>query len=222
MSALTQQPSMDPGQIINVVDTTKDQFQAFSKQFLEALGETYPNCEGIKEMRLKFKIAVEHAVTAELRDMSLTSLIENYHANMKPFYMRVQSRDATLFAEAEQTVEFLRGLKVSEKWGDADKDTQDCIYQYLDLINQYSQCYHMYKNIPGSMMGKIQNMAMKIATDMQSGTTSLEELNIAQLGQAVVSEIDQDELQSFATSMMADPDSLQNMMSMMGNLGGRQ
>ena len=222
MMMSTASPAATPPsqeEITNVVSTTKEQFQVYSKQFLDALGETYPACEGIKEMRLKYQIAIEHAMTPEMRDAALTSLIDNYHATMKPFYGRVQQRDASLFAEAEQQVELLSGLKVSEKWASADQDTRECIYSYLDLVNQYAQCYVMYKNIPNNMMSKIQGMAMRIASDMQEGTTNLEDVNIMQLGQAVVSEIDQDELQSFATSMMADPEGLQNMMSMMGNMG---
>jgi hypothetical protein len=192
---------------VDAIGTTCEQFVEYSKQFLSALSEIYPSCPGIKEARLQFNIAIEHAMTEDLRKAAAWSLVEAFHESMTPFYARLQARDSTFFAEAERSVDFLKSLSVSAKWEAADEDTRDCVYQYLDILAQLAQCFSMYKAIPSGMMSKIESMAMGIH---QSGAT-LDNMNFLQLGQQVAGQIDQDDFQEFTQSVMGNPDMMRMM-----------
>ena len=192
---------------VDVMATTCDHFVEYSGQFLSALAEIYPTCPGIKEARLQFNIAIEHAMTDELRNAAAQSLVETFHESMTPFYGRLLERDSTFFAEAERTVDFLKSLCVSKKWEAADEDTRACVYQYLDLLAQYSQAYSMYKAIPNGMMTKLEGMAVDI---MRSGA-SMDNMNLLQLGQQVAGRIDQNDFEEFTQSVMGNPEMMRMM-----------
>ena len=199
---------------MDAITDARTQFVKYMREFLAALGEVYPNCKSTKQLRLKFGIGIEHALNDDTRTANEQEMIVEYHTAMLPYYQRVQARDQTVIADAERQVSLLQELHISTKWQQADADIRTCIFEYLDLLNRFSQMYALYTAVPKNMMGKIEAVAHNIAADLD--TQDIGALDLAQLGQQVVSQIDEKELERFAAGIMQHPQQMTGLMSMMG------
>ena len=83
----------------------------------------------------------------------------------------------------------------------------------------------MYNDVPSGMMNTIHKTAFSLASDIQSGKITMDSLNINNLAQKVMSEIDESELEEFATSLSNDKGGINRMNSMyemVGNMMGSQ
>jgi len=196
----------------------RDRFSKYTNEFLNALSGVYPECPGIAALQLKFKIGVEHA-TASMRDTNQKMMIETFHATMQPFYERLTNRDATVFRDAEQSVELLRDLRLSQRWGEASPDTRDCIYAYLDHLcsaaKLHGLCGSITEKMTPSMLAHIQVAASNIKTQLDSGNN----IDLMGISQKVAAQIDPGELNNFANGLMADPKAVHNLMQMMQSSG---
>jgi len=204
--------------IPDVVSQTRELFIKYVGEFLQALGEKFPSCDGVRKMRLAFGVGVEHAITSKTKKMNEEVLIKEYDTAMQPYYARITSRDCSIFAEAGITVDFLKGIDISKKWESSDEDTRECIYDYLDLMNRFARMYSLYTNVPSGMMHKITQVASNLASDLNSGQSDLSTINLAKVGQQVVSQIDAKELQQFATSLMANQSQMQGVMNLVASM----
>ena len=201
-----------------VVSQARELFVKYVGEFLCALGDKYPDCAGVQGMRLQYGMGIEHAMSDEARAATETTLVTTYHKTMTPFYDRVTRRDDTVFADAAASVEFVRTTAIADKWAGADQDTRDCIYEYLDLMNRFARMYALYATVPTTMMSKITSVASKLAADLESGSVTPDSIDLASVGQSVVSQVDQTELQQFATSMLSNQSQMQGMLGMVASM----
>jgi hypothetical protein len=175
-------------------------------------------------MRLGYDVAVTHAFTEELRAQAKHKFVTEYHAAMAPFYARCSAKDQTVFTE-NLNISFLNHLKLREKWLDnaISDETRETIWTYVLELNRCSQLYcSLLNKIPTNALSQIQNTAMNLAEQIKNGEMSLQNLDLQQLGQSVVDQMDQDDVQNFTNDLMQDPAALQQLCSSMlgGNAGG--
>ena len=199
---------------VNIVKESVDQFVELARQFVVAMEEMYPSCSGIKALKLEFTMAIEHALSEELKEANSVKLIENFHHTMTPFYEKAAAHDESVFAE---NVRLLQQVKMAEKWRAASTDTRECIWEYVENLSKLAQTWALYSSVPNSMMSKITEAAQKLSQEVQEG--GMQSLNIAHLasiGQSVVSDVDERDLQSFAQSVLSNGQMMQTCMSNMG------
>lgn len=223
---------------MDLQQTTLDAFIDIMHQFIEACIEVWPECSGMRELKLGFDVAITHAMSAELQETGKKTLINEYHAALKPFYDRCAKRDPTVFTEGE--VEVLQKINMREKWLDStiDDDTRECIWQYVLEMNRFSQMHcGLFNRIPASTLSRIQDTAVNLANKINSGEMKMSDIDLGNIGQQVVSGLDEAEIKEFTNNIMSDTSILQslctsmlsgsggnveipNVMSMMSSLGG--
>ena len=59
----------------------------------------------------------------------------------------------------------------------------------------------MERAIPGNMMRGIESVASRLVQDINCGKTNLSQLNIEEIGQQVLSQVDQTDISSFAQNL---------------------
>jgi hypothetical protein len=203
---------------ISIVDESVDRFVGLARQFIAAMEEMYPTCPGIKALKLEFTMAIDHALTESMKMEHSMQLVRNFHETMTPLYDAAASHNDSIFSSE---VELLAKVKMADKWLAACADTKDCIWEYLDNLAKIAQTWALYSAVPRGMMDKITEAAVQLSEEVQSG--GLESLNIARLaniGQSVVSNVDQEELQNFAHSVLSNGQIMQTCMNNMGALAG--
>ena len=186
-----------------MVDQIAEIFYQYSKQFIEALCEVWPECPELKRHKLKFELACVHPPQA-LALPNKRKLVQNYHITMSPFYNRCNQKDESLLMdrEAQKHIDILNEIKFYEKWSpDLHTETKENVWEYILSMNRYGNLYNLYTNVPSGMLGKIESMATGIASKMESGEMTMQDLNLQELGQSVMQNIDKAELESFAGNM---------------------
>lgn len=198
---------------------TQDVLPAFVdtvEELLLALHATFPECDKVKKKLLKFRAFVKSAdeVDAEgrvvfkgqLKPDGAKMMIKDWHGQFGPFYEICRRRDIDTILSSGLPI--LKDLDIPAKWADPTfvAEDRECLFQYIDSLNMYAQMQF----IPTKMMSRIEQVAEKIATQMQSGNTSLSEIDIFDLGRQVVEGASEDDLMQFAENM----GNIQEMMKM--------
>ncbi len=200
-------------------NTTIDAFCDVTHQFIIACTTVWPECNGMNEMKLLFEMTISNAVDKSTREKSKLNLITTWHDNMKPFYSLCAEKNPTMFTEYGDNIQLLKDCKIREKWLDSsvDDQTRECIWQYFTEMNRYAQMHcSLFTKIPSNCMSKIETTAMDLADKINSGTMTMGDLNLAEIGQSVVSGLSEQELQEFTQTVMGDMGMLQNLCSTMG------
>ncbi len=216
MAATTESSSSDmKDQMVNI-------FFEYSKQFLEAMCEVWPECPSLKQYKLKFDMACVHPPAA-LALPAKRSLITKYHQAMSPHYARCNSKDESLLMDqaAQASIDLLKDIEFYKKWTpDLHPETKENVWEYINNMNRYGNLHNLYSTVPTGMMGKIEDMANGIATKMSNGEMDMKDLNLNQLGQSVMQSMDHQDLNAFAENMAGNMGDIQSMYSMLGSMMG--
>lgn len=206
----------------NMKDQMVHIFFEYSKQFLEAMCEVWPECPSLKQYKLKFDMACVHPPAA-MALPAKRSLITKYHQAMSPHYARCNSKDESLLMDqaAQASIDMLKDIEFYKKWSpDLHPETKENVWEYINNMNRYSNLHNLYSTVPNGMMGKIEDMANGIATKMSNGEMDMKDLNLNQLGQSVMQSMDHQDLNDFAQNMAGNMGDVQSMYSMLGSMLG--
>ena len=204
----------------NMVDQIVEVFFQYSRQFIEALCEVWPECNELKRYKLKFELACVHP-PASIAIAAKREMVLNYHKTMSPHYQRCTQKDDSLLLDraAQQGIDILNDIQFYNKWTpDLHPETKENVWEYLCNMNRYSNLYSLYSSVPAGMMGKIENMASGIATKMESGQMSMQDLNLQELGHTVMQNMDKQDMEAFAGNMAGNMGNLQSMYGMLGSM----
>lgn len=195
----------------NVTSMCIDAFVEMEGQFLSSLIEVFPECPNLRQTKLEFNMATSIASQKE-------GLVQQWLQYMGPFFGDCTNKNVAKVIQDKNFPPSVRQIEIEKKWidPDVDNDTRDAVWAYLNELNRLAQMYQLYTAVPGGMMSTITNMAQDMANQIQSGTMDMNNLNLQQLSQQVSQQIDQNELNQFASNM--NPNSIGNLMGMMGNL----
>ena len=193
-------------------------FCDLTEQFLDALAEVWPECSGVKQTRLEYRLSCVQAPES-VRQRAKNELITSYHEAMAPFYERCGKKDDSVFYEdsLHQSCQFMANVKFCDKWTeDLHAETKENVWAYVLGLNQYANMYSLYSKVPRTMLNTIENMASGIASKIEQGDMSMTDINVQSLGQQVAENINMDDLNEFASSMMQDQGTMTQMYSMLG------
>lgn len=189
-------------------------------QFQDALAEVWPECNMVKQTRLEYRMACVQGI-GNSNKVAQTKLIVAYHKAMAPFYDRCSQKDDTVFMEEDlhRACTFLAKVGFQDKWTeDLHPETKDNVWAYMQGMNQYANMYNLYSKVPRQMLNTIEGMASGIASQIEKGDLSMQDINVQTLGQQVATNIDMNELNEFANSMMQDQGSMTQMYAMLGSM----
>ena len=177
-------------------DTVVNAFIEMMEQFLEAMQEVFPECERVRGYKFGLDISLRGS-----RDAVARQIIEAYHASMAPYYKRCMEHDETLLGE---DIEIMTNIDLPRKWSpDLHADTRVAIWEYITKLNEFSNIYAMYAQIPRGMLSSIENIAHGIAAQISDGTMSMADLNLQTMSEQVMSALSTADLEEFAARMQA-------------------
>lgn len=225
-TALTPTIAEDGGAAVPnpMTDQSLDIFHQYLHQFLEAVTEVWSDCSETTKLKLEYEIACQQAPEM-LRRKARINFITQYHATMQPYYGRCTQRDETLMADRalQEPIPFIGKIQFYAKWtAELHSDTKASVWEYLSFLNQYANMYDIYTKVPPTMLSTIEGMATGIASKIESGEMAMSDLNVQTLGQEVAENINMADLNTFASSMMANKDNMTQMYSMLGNMMQQQ
>ena len=210
-------------QNINLTQETIDSFCDTVQQFITQCATVWPECDGVRELKLMFDMTIVNGLTPAAIEQSKLKLITAWHENVKDFYPLVSARDPTFITEHGETIEMLKDCRIRDKWLDTsiDEQTRTCIWLYFEEMCRYSQMHFgLFQKIPSNAMSRIESTAMNLAQQLHSGTMNMNDINFNDIGQSVISGLSEEELNEFTNSLMGDMGTLQNLaQSMMGEMG---
>ena len=204
----TQQPDL--------MDTTLNGFVEMLTQFLHACSEVWPEDTVIRDYKLKIDLAINQAISPQIKKEAMVKLINKWHTSLTPYYQRCAARDPTVFTETN--AEVILSINLREKWLDngIDEETRDCIWEYILEINRYAQLFSgLFSRIPSGTLNKIQSTAMNLANKIQEGKMNLADIDLNKLGRDVVDGLEEGEIEEFTQNIMSDPSTLQNLAASM-------
>ena len=179
-------------------------FIDITDQFCSAMITVWPDCPKLKALQMKMKLGWGSLATNP--EENKKDFISQFHSTMKDRYKRVDTKDHTVFEDVVSL-----DIDMKNKYADADEDTRDCIWEYVQSLCSYSKLYHVYNNIiPEDMAEGITTMANKLAEGLENGA-SLQSLNIMQMGKEIAEKVDPAQLQQLSTNLMANIGSITSM-----------
>ena len=182
-----------------------DDFCAMLGQFIDACITVWPEDAALQEYRQGFSVVMNPAL-GSLGLSGKQKLAQEYYDNMKPFFPRCQQKDVTLFTE--ENIPILVEVKLREKWLDnsISEGTRETIWAYILELNKRCQIYiSFFSRIPSNALNLIQSKADALSQQLKSGATSVQDLDLAKIGEEVVSGMSEEDMQSFLHGVLSDP-----------------
>lgn len=177
---------------------------------LSAINEVFPECPKVALYVATFRGAVLNLPPAQ------EQAIQRWHKIMGPYYDAVERRDIDTILNSG--IEVLDQLGLAEKWYDPDfdEDSKDALWEYLDELNSYAK---LYCQLPNGIMRKIEDIAMKIASQTPEGQQP--NVNVQQVAADVLMNLGENDLKDFTQSLptlmstMMSPENMNMMMQTM-------
>ncbi len=161
--------STDPGVLGN--------FTHVLNQLLDTLHRAFPECERLRAKREQFRTLVLPLRALQER------VCRKWHEQLERYYDACTAHNAEPFLEAN--IDLLREIDFASKYAELRDDEANCahLWEYITEANKYAS---LYCNIPPAIIGKIENVAIQLARDLQSGRTQPGSIDIMRLGKSVL------------------------------------
>ena len=188
----------NPNQLSNMVHEIEKKFVDMLQQFLQALVDVFPECEGVKKYSELFREKYLQVSAAEKKIVSVV-LVRRYHQYAASSYDLCLQRDPRVFLIDN---EVLQTLKLSEKFHNAHEETQKSIWSYVTHLNENAQLHNLYSKIPGGMLSSLESLAANLSSTIQS-PTDLQNIDFQQLGQQVMQNINTADMEDFSKNLQS-------------------
>ena len=199
----------------NNVDTVLMSFVSLLEQFLTQLHTVFPECLKIQVLKTAFDAHFSEEKPSEVRRETAVNYIQGWHQDFASSYTAVAEENESLFT---LNLSFFETTDLCSKWTPSlHIDTKSSIWEYLKNLCNLSNMYHIYNQVPSSMMNTIQAKAMSIAQTLDNGG-SLRNINIQDLAMDIMKEVDMNELQSFANNITNGGTDISKLQVMCGSL----
>ena len=197
------------GESLSGMDPKKSTVYVFhhtSLQFAKRLLELYPELEDVKKF-------IELNDTSDTDNLTSDNAL-SFHEKFQKYTKSVLDKDPSFFEN-----ESLKPFDARAKFDSADETLKEEVWKYFHDLIQYSSMVEMYSRLPNGMIDTISNMAGGLMSKFQKGEMDINSLNPIEIGQMLMKDIKQEELESFGKSLL-EGGNLENMMAMMQNTIG--
>ena len=132
-------------------------FNDMMGQFLAELHKTFPEEKGIKKCMSGFEI---------MRTSNPRLVIDGFMASVTPFAEKISAKDDTFFLNEAKNLEFLKDVKLEEKWASVSQQTKDAIWQYIQTLYMLGTTI---SSIPEDTLSMIEKVAKECADKLENG-----------------------------------------------------
>jgi len=169
-------------------------FIALAEALLKSLAEVFPECDAVDTGFHLFTSLVKGDDARE------EEFIRQCNAVFQKHGASLKNREVeALFAAAEE-MPVLKEVDFRSKWSDPefDETSKDNLWQYLTSLKLYAE---LFCAVPLGVMGKIESVASDLGARLQSGQLNLAQMDIAGIGNELLSQLSQEEMTSFESSL---------------------
>lgn len=159
-------------------------FGSLLGQLIESLSVVFPECLDTKEVLIVYRNMVDEETLERLMDMWYEQ-ISGVHERA------IREREPEPLLRAMEEHEVLRKLGMRRKWSDPgfEREHQEVVWEYVDGLAGLA---NMRRQIPRGMLGHIESAANGLASG------DLASLDLAQIGQQVLADANENEIEEFA------------------------
>ena len=148
-------------------------------------------------------LVLEHADDETVRKwMSRWNAVSNAQTEGVKHSKMCHDRDVRMLRIIGEAFPEIPGLLSASESG-----VEEAVWKNVSQLNSFST---VTENIPIKMMGRIEDMANRLADDIVSGRTDMASVNLSDIGQQVLSGCDQADMSKFADNIDALLPALQN------------
>lgn len=197
-------------------------FADMAYQFLEASSVVWSKDGVISSWKASFDAAVAACGEDEAKQEEFfTRLTTSFHSLFKDGFGLITSRDPAFFTTCVN--EWTSAVDANTKYTGAHAQVQAQVWEYLTHLAQFANLHYMYSKCPAKLMDAIQGLAGDLAGQMRDGKLDVASINPMTVAQHIMGALTMEELEGFATSMMAEGGMdgiVQMLQSMLGGMGG--
>ena len=138
-------------------------FNDMMGQFLAELHKTFPEERGIKKCMSGFEI---------MRTSNPRLVIDGFMASVTPFAEKISTKDDTFFLNEAKNLDFLKDVKLEEKWMSVSQQTKDAVWQYIQTLYMLGTTI---SSIPEDTLSMIEKVAKDCADKLEGQDGGIDE-----------------------------------------------
>ena len=138
-------------------------FNDMMGQFLAELHKTFPEEKGIKKCMSGFEI---------MRTSNPRLVIDGFMASVTPFAEKISAKDDTFFLNEAKNLDFLKDVKLEEKWASVSQQTKDAVWQYVQTLYMLGTTI---SSIPEDTLSMIEKVAKECADKLEGQDGGIDE-----------------------------------------------
>ena len=190
----------------------REGFVRLAESLLEAVQQVFPECDEVDMALNLFRNVVKKDPLKE------DALIRTWHKAVKPYKTELEAKDAEKLFLVIESIDAIKAIDLRTKWKDDDfnEQSRENFWQYLYSLNTYA---NLYCCVPSRMIGKIEALAGKLCSELQSGTFDISSLDLNALGAGVTADLTEDEMNAFGDNVGEIYASLQTVLGQAGKGG---
>ena len=171
-------------------------FISLAEALLQSVAEVFPECDSTDTAVRLFATLVKG--DAEREDEFIRQCAKQLKKNAADLKDR---KEEALFAVAA-ALPVLREVDLRSKWTDPGftPESKEHLWQYLAALKTYAE---LYCAVPTGIMGKIEHVAGDIGDRLRSGQLDLSKMDIGGIGNELLGQLSQDEIQNFESNLPA-------------------
>ena len=184
-------------------------FGALLEQLILSMMEVFPECTAMADGKLIFQNTV-----LPFKD-KLEDIMAQWKEKMKDDQLAFQTRDSNTVVNILHSI--FPNMNFPDKMAQMDEESLTVLWEYLDNLNNY---VNLWASIPKEIMDLVTNKAKEIATKINKGDISFEDINLKELGDSVLQNASKDQIDELAGKMGDICQALQGAGGAVGTPGG--
>ncbi|RPH19582.1 MAG: hypothetical protein CBB67_008690 [Alteromonadaceae bacterium TMED7] len=138
-------------------------FNDMMGQFLAELHKTFPEEKGIKKCMSGFEI---------MRTSNPRLVVDGFMASVTPFAEQISSKDDAFFLNEAKNLDFLKDVKIEEKWASISSQTKEAVWQYVQTLYMLGTTI---SSIPADTLSMIEKVAKECADKLEGQDGGIDE-----------------------------------------------
>ena len=197
------------GRLINMsIDTKASVQKAFHDmaiQFLEASIGAWP-----EDTLLPLALV-------QVKGLSHADALKLFQDHIGPLADKLSKKDESALFQVGRHPE-LEALQIESKFSGANASTRETFWTYIQHLCRFGSMEKLYKHIPDEILGAVNEAAVDLKAQIDSGTLDASKVNPFELGQQVMSRFDANQIDKLMKTMMGSPEAVDSILNSMSSL----
>jgi hypothetical protein len=99
-------------------------------------------------------------------------VIDGFMASVTPFAEKISAKDDTFFLNESKNLDFLKDVKLEEKWASVSQQTKDAVWQYVQTLYMLGTTI---SSIPEDTLSMIEKVAKECADKLEGQDGGIDE-----------------------------------------------